>query len=206
MKNLFILLLFIFVTSCNMDDNFDSINFDKSYVYQKITSSKNIDYQKNAFRTLTNIEKSKLWKYKYELILSSSDLNLAQISFIENLQNLVTDKIFDKNSKESKIFNTIIISDLVEEGKKLFTSVELFDLLFDLNNDNFLLNSIKQTRLQQSVCSCTVGSKYTCGRVIGVGIWGVDIEYGNCSDKNCVTDSGCGGFWSQTCDGSKCTY
>ncbi len=206
-KTLIILLIgLVVLQSCKKEAMFDSTDD----LYNNITAIKNLSKQRNAFRTLSAEEKANLWKAKYRHLKYMGNFNRDQLTYIDNLINLIDKNLFIKSSKKHKITNTVIMDELIKEGKLLFDSKTLFSLLFDLNNDDFLLiNSdlMQNKKNQQRVCNCARGSRYTCGRLTSIGYISVGIEYGECSGTKCVmTDGGCGGFWSQDCNGDKCSY
>ena len=199
----FIFVLFasvIFLTSCAKDDDFIE-DFSASNYFDRITQIPELETQRLAFDELTSQEKVELWKVKLDNLVKNNKFTTEQLSFIETVKNSINPSIYKKDSKELKVFQTIILKKLYNNGKKVFNNeLELFRIFFNLSNIDLQKTQRQQ---QQKVCICSMGSAYTCGRVTG---W-ISVEYGNCSGRKCVmTNSGCGGVWGSECDGSKCNW
>lgn len=213
------------LTSCSSED--EGANVSREELYETVISFKKTSDQKNVFSVLTNQEKYEVWQQKYDKFLSLNELTNDEINFINRIKKSFTPEMFDVNSNEHKIFNTIILDELFNEALIIFESKDrehgikgktAHFLFFEL--DAVLLGNDKEDDDDQiSVCSCAVGSSYTCGRVSGGSLGGsagtgganvefnVEFEFGSCHDKKCAkTSGGCGGLWTQDCNGSVCSY
>ena len=181
--------------------------------YESISTMTTFSQKQSAFDYLTNQEKYNVWQYKYESFLNENDLTQEEEDYIIKLKSSFTPKMFDPKSNEHKVFQTIILDELFNEALQVFEARDkVFDvkgrmasfLLFEL--DGYVIYGDDEVGEENGgddgvtyVCSCAIGSKYTCVSM--------SVEYGECGNGDCVrTNSGCGGLWASDCTGSECTY
>lgn len=205
------------VTEKNLSSRLSDLNVDFEKVrdmFLKIRDIKDLESQKLAFKTLTNDEKAIFWNIRLEYFINENKLDSNQKNVVNKVKEFITPEIFNKNSIQNDAFDAFYMDEILGLCEQTLTPNQFYNMVYQLNS--FTPVTIDPT--QQKVCVCAVGSKYTCARIKPEGsvsggngpvtfTLSASIEFGNCSSTKCVaTDGGCGGFWSQDCTGSTCTY
>lgn len=214
MKKLLILnvfnILILVNYSCSKENFFDPQNFESSIeTFNKIRKINSFDARRNAFNTLTNQEKVNFWVARLDRFIIENELNAEQIFSVNEVKNMIKPDYFVYDSPQNIGFDMIVMDDIIDYLKDKFTGLQIYNMLFEINSQLKIIDAIDNNNSNAkvlSVCSCAIGSRYTCGRINKIEFIGIGIDYGECSGSGCVTDGGCGGFWTQKCTGSKCSY
>ena len=184
---------------------------------QLLSIEKSID-QRATFEVLSPSQKLQVWQTKYNQLLRNGELNTDQQNFINRFSSELIADYFVPRSEKNKIFQAYKLGEYIDEALLLFNDLETYNLFFDLTND---LDCSKKKLLQNEPlnldsssdkvhiksCTCARESRYSCGRLTGMGAFQISVEYGSCEGKKCVQSNwGCGGLYTSICDGAKCKF
>lgn len=178
-KLLFLILsLCLFFSSCQDDPD--------TLLVDEIMSLEG-ESQKLAYRMLSGNERQAVWDNHFESILESRNLNETQLSFILNLKSELQPEYFDNNLLETNVELHSNFQKLKNEAEQLFSVDELRNYFGSLNNIQELEEEIEP---DERGCNCNKNASLFCP-------WTSTCEGITCNKS----DSGCGWFWSDPCDG-----
>jgi hypothetical protein len=140
------------------------------------TSDKTL--QKSMYKLLDNDEKAEIWKLKFTKILKTESLDKRQIAFINLLIEIVKPELFDNLNDRYR--NQINDMSLKNTAIELFGLSKSFNILATLNESEYIM--------ALGGCKCSKKSDWCEGILI-------------CRNDYCEETSGCGTFWSYTCNG-----
>ncbi len=210
----------IFGTACTKTDDMPTpIKPLENQIFEKIRNCRSIDVRRSTFNTLSNLEKVAFWQQRLDKFTEENKLTSEQISLVKHVKTLIKPEYYVHGSPENIGFDLVVLPEIILSLQPYFSELEIYNMIFDIYPETKITNSSDtEGKDQPKLCICAIGSKYTCGRIneiwlkgngsksVGPGV-GVGIEYGECKGRNCTTDSwGCGGLWTQECDGEKCVY
>lgn len=211
-----VLAISAFTTSCSDDEEVEvpsMTSIEKSF--NNIKKLKSSFARRNAYNTLSENEKMEFWKTRLDTFLEKNNLNSKQTSTINEIKSLLKPEYFIKNSIQNKGFGIIILNKIIKHLQPDFSENQIYSLLFEIDSVDEIIKKQEETvkrvatRGNLKECICSVGSRYTCGRLVGASVLTVaaTMEFGECSEgASCGESSwGCGGMWTQSCNGSNCS-
>lgn len=175
-----------------------------------------LDAQRTAFSALSKEEKNLVWQTKFSNLGNSSELNSEQRALINELKGIFNPEVFVLDSREHTV-SLYQIDEWLTKAEDKFTDFQLYSFFHrvkSISSEEAKVeakvtknskNSKGTITAKINYCECNVGSRYTCGRL--VGLW--QLEYGDCYPgvNSCgMTSDGCGFAFAYRCDGGKCNY
>lgn len=212
--------------SCSDNTDFERTEIPKTHkeIFQNIKTIKKRTDRRNAFNTLTSNEKLFFWQIRLDNFINNNNLSQKQIETIKNVKKMLKPKYFEYGTVQNKGFSVIILKDIINLLEKHFSQTDVYLMLFEIDEKEEVIK--RQENLQKTKniktksgnlkeCICNVGSRYTCGRInTSVSIQAkaspsveFSTEFGKCTEGNSCGESswGCGGFFTQSCNGSSCS-
>lgn len=214
MKFSVIVLILVLLLGCSEKDDVNIIASEQT-VDRSLFVSKDIQYQKDYYKTLTFVQKRNLWVSKLNQVIKSGidDEQVGKFKFIiQVLKNSNDeDELFEDDKLEEAVIQ--IANNLSEAG-----FVNIFSKLGDYKyrNEDFkssnkqLLSKVKSsfesTKLMRASALRTTnespgdnespGERNECNCD-----WTCGGEFSECTHSNCEpTTTGCGIFWLQSCE------
>lgn len=216
------LILFIINFSCSKNSNIEPKEHRIKpsalglKLYSSISTINDIDAKRIAYGSLSNVERFQYWKARLSNLSNSGRFSELQIEKINNFSSALFVEYFE-NSDKKAIFNTEFIPNWVKTNEKVFTSFEVFDILFSIAPEQSSASISQQKTLKKSSsgtnilteetganCICALGSSYTCPLYIAFPL---KITYFECykGTATCTeTVRGCGALMDDACDGNFC--
>lgn len=182
---------------------------NSSTFLSKISIVADFEEKRLLYSTQTDEQRYYIWYTYLESKLNSLEYTDIQKAAILTLKNKLNINLF-KDTDERIIFQEIWLPQWIKFAKNLFSDIQIYNLAFNIQitqdvSPNFQTNTNK-LEIEVQDCTCKQGSSYTCPRLVG-GIIPF-IQYGDCSFVNKCNNliRGCGAFFDDECDGSKCSY
>lgn len=180
--------------------------------------------QRVAYEGLKNSEKLFIWSRKVDLLLEDERWARTQRQIILKLRG-IAERVFSAETGVSRYASAKMTESWLDQAEPLFSKSEIhmigYTLQVDYDEYTEGLPRKKKSELSNdgnystsNECVCSVGSRYTCGRVVGIGPSGVQVEYGTCgSTMACILEQrddgpsdGCGFMFLHECDGGSCSW
>jgi hypothetical protein len=199
MKKLIVLLTLVcFLISCSKDVKTNgtstsdptAANIDTEAI-EKVTSTQNFNKQKLFYALLSAEEKQTIWTNKLALMESDETLTADQKTFVSSVLHSLTRDLFDvnKNSdKKNKYFKYVQNRSIALFGAKLAGNI--FANVNAPAKKKSLTNSVESSEYPPGSgdCDCSKESDWcSSGHA--------------CVREGCTVKSGCGTFWSYSCNG-----
>lgn len=185
---LFATLAITLLSSCKKNEAHENDNNIDHAAVQQVLNNPNENLQRSMFRLLNSAEKSAVWQQKYQDLLKRSDLSLEQRDFVKSLSKYVSNsKVFSKEYRNTT--NENMEGGFRTKAITLFGESNALLILASLQNE--VLLSRNEPELPD--CRCSTSSDY-CVPIptdvkCRVSAWCQSLS------------SGCGTFWSYSCDG-----
>lgn len=189
------------------------IHFSGMSLLTKLSQIKNQDDRKLSYSTLTGNQRYAVWKSKFAYAVGKEFYSDEQKMHIRTLYENLIPEHFEEGDEREIFFNGFMYKWL-NEASELFESVEIYDLVFNLELDqpnNLERGSNKHgfasTAGSETNCHCSIASAYTCGRWNGEFLppgleWGICVAPNDCA----ASLKGCGPLLDLECTGSQCIY
>lgn len=178
-------LLFLLVSLCL----FFSSCQDKTetFLVDEILSLEG-ESQKLAYSMLSGNERHAVWDHKLESILENKSISEAQLNFVLNLKRELRPEYFESNLSERNVQLHNRFRVFEKEAIQLFSKEELNHFFGSLNN----VQEFEEQEIEPDdrSCNCNKNASLFCP-------WTSTCEGIRCNKS----DSGCGWFWSDPCDG-----
>lgn len=195
-------------SSCNKENTKNTFDLNKTYqtkdLLYKITQFSVIEDKRLIYSLLEDSERYKLWLAYLERESSTTSYTLEQRKAIQQLKNRLTLGIFQNNSDDRTIFQTIWLPEWIKNFSPIFTDYEIYNIAFNLNNSKDKTTTETQKIAVESSCFCALHSRFTCPSFS----FPISISNGTClltMENACKeTTKGCGALFDQECDGNSC--
>ena len=209
---LVIILVLLFTVSCKRNESIFSCNPAinqyvsahtvelKSLSLNDLTKS-DLAFQQAVFRSYDAAKKREIWVQRIQLLLDTQNYTEVEYAHVAGLLNHLHENYFEPENIESEaVERKQFAADWISKAKtdlgwsdkdiafviyRLYTNKTQFDNEIEAT----LTNSIEIIDPNGN-CTCSTTSDYCLNSY--------------CNNGSCNLTTGCGSFWSQTCDG-KCS-
>ena len=162
--------------------------------------SSDLEFQQAVFRSYNPVKQRDLWIEKIQYLLDNEKYSADEYAHVKSLLDHLHENYFTKeNLKSEASKRSQFKTDWINVAKNklgwtnryiafvvfsLYTSQDQFDIGVQALSSGVSINKINPTA---KVCSCSTTTSF-CNL--------------GCSPTGCQKTTGCGWFWSETCDGN----